>query len=111
MARAVQEYVCHITAITVYELIFGLARARKTVGEEDLLGPLNILPLDEAAARRAAHLHALLIRRNEDIGVKDVLIAAICLEHSLPLLTSNERHFSRVPGLHVLTPQELLAFY
>lgn len=32
------------------------------------------------------------------------LIAAICLEHSLPLLTLNERHFSRVPGLQVLTP-------
>lgn len=49
-----------------------------------------------------------LIRRNQDIGVKDVLIAAICLERSLPLLTLNERHFSRVSGLKVLTPDTLL---
>jgi len=49
-----------------------------------------------------------LIRRNEDIGIKDVLVASVCLEHSLPLLTLNERHFSRVPGLRVLTPADLM---
>lgn len=102
--RAVKDYTCHVTAITVYELLFGVARAQKQIGEEALLGVMNVAPFDDAAARRAARLHADLISRNEDIGVKDVLIAAICLEHSLPLLTLNERHFSRVPGLQVLTP-------
>lgn len=109
VACAVQEWLCFVTAITVYELLFGLARAQKAIGEEDLLDVLDVLPLDRAAARRAAILHDALIRRNEDIGIKDVLIAAICLEHSLPLLTLNERHFSRVPGLRVLTPSDLLA--
>jgi len=102
--RAVKDYACHVTAITVYELLFGVARAQKQIGEEALLGVMNVAPFDDAAARRAARLHADLISRNEDIGVKDVLIAAICLEHSLPLLTLNERHFSRVPGLQVVTP-------
>lgn len=102
--RAVKDYTCHVTAITVYELLFGVARAQKQIGEEALLGVMSVAPFDDAAARRAARLHADLISRNEDIGVKDVLIAAICLEHSLPLLTLNERHFSRVPGLQVLTP-------
>lgn len=102
--RAVKDYTCHVTAITVYELLFGVARAQKQIGEEALLGVMSVAPFDDATARRAARLHADLISRNEDIGVKDVLIAAICLEHSLPLLTLNERHFSRVPGLQVLTP-------
>ncbi len=38
---------------------------------------------------------------------KDVLIAAICPEHELPLLTLNERHLERVPGLTVVTATEM----
>ena len=109
MERAVKESACYITSVSVYELLFGVARAQKQIGEQELLGLMIILPLDEAAARRAARLHDDLIRRNQEIGVKDVLIAAICLEHNLPLLTTNERHFSRVPSLNVLTPETFLA--
>lgn len=60
-------------------------------------------------ARRAANLHADLVGRNQDIGVKDVLIAAICLEHAVPILTANERHFSRVRGLKVIIPTQLVS--
>jgi tRNA(fMet)-specific endonuclease VapC len=109
VARAVKESACYITSITVYELLFGVARAQKQIGEQELLGVMLILPLDESAARRAANLHNELIRRNQDIGVKDVLIAAVCLEHDLPLLTLNERHFARVAGLTVLSPETFLA--
>lgn len=107
--QAVNRRSCFVTAISVYELLFGVARAKKQIGEDAMLGMLTILPFDGDAARRAAKLHDALIRRNDDIGVKDVLIAAICLEHALPLLTLNERHFARVPELEVLTPASLLA--
>jgi tRNA(fMet)-specific endonuclease VapC len=106
--KAVRNYDCCVTAITVYELLFGVARARKYIGEDDLLGMMRVIPFDEASARRAANLHDALIRQNQDIGIKDVLIAAICLEWSLPLLTLNDRHFSRVPELQVVTPDQLL---
>lgn len=105
--RAVRELDCCVTAITAYELLFGVARARRQIGEDALLGALQTLPLDMAAARRAAQLHDELIRHNKDIGIKDVLIAAICLEHKLPLLTLNQEHLGRVPGLTVVTPAEI----
>jgi len=105
--HAVRTLDCFVTVITVYELLFGVARARRQIGEDALLGALQTLPLDMAAARRAAQLHDELIRHNKDIGIKDVLIAAICLEHQLPLLTLNERHFERVPGLTVVTATEM----
>lgn len=107
--RAVNESACYVTSITVYELLFGIARAQRQIGEQELLGLMLILPVDESAARHAATLHDELIRRNQEIGVKDVLIAAICLEHDLPLLTLNDRHFARVTGLTVLTPETFLA--
>jgi len=109
VAQAIQARACYATSITAYELLFGLVRAQKQIGEEELLGALAIAPFDETAARRAAILHDQLIRRNEDIGVKDVLIAAICLARALPLLTLNERHFARVPELQVFTPESFLA--
>ncbi len=96
-------------ASAVDRALFGVARARKEIGEEALLGCMTVLPFDEAAARRAADVHAHLIRQNQDIGVKDVLISAVCLEHASPLLTLNERHFARVPGLSVVAPAQLLA--
>ena len=105
--HAVRTLDCFVTVITAYELLFGVARARRHIGEDALLGTLQTLPLDIMAARRAAQLHDELIRRNQDIGIKDVLIAAICLEHQLPLLTLNERHFERVPGLTVVTATEM----
>jgi len=60
--------------------------------------------LDKKAASIAAHLHAELIHRNKDIGVKDTLIAAICLSYNVPLLTANVKHFSRVDGLTLIDP-------
>lgn len=107
VANAVKGYVCHVTAITVYELLFGMARAKREIGEEALLGVMTVLPLSDSAARRAASLHVELISRNQDIGIKDVLIASICLEQQMPLLTLNENHFLRVPNLKVITPASL----
>lgn len=108
VAHAVRTSSCFVTSITVYELLFGVSRAKRHIGEEELLGILSTLPLDDAAARRAAVIHDSLIRSGSDIGIKDVLIAAICLEQQLPILTLNERHFHRVSGLRVLSPMDIL---
>lgn len=107
--QAVKDYTCYVTTITVYELLFGVARAQKQIGEEALLSTMGILPLDYGAARYAARLHDELLRTNQDIGLKDVLIAAICLQQDIRLLTLNERHFVRVPGLQVIHPTVLFS--
>jgi tRNA(fMet)-specific endonuclease VapC len=105
----VKEYNCCVTSITVYELLFGVARAKREIGEQALLGVMTILPFDNAVAKRAATLHAELISQNQDFGIKDVFIAATCLEQAMPILTANEKHFSRVTGLEVITPVEIMA--
>lgn len=108
VATAVRHANCFVTSITVYELLFGVSRAGKQIGEEQLLSLMSAIPFDEAAARRAASLHDHLLRNGADIGIKDVLIAAICLEKGLPILTLNERHFQRVNNLRVITPEAML---
>jgi tRNA(fMet)-specific endonuclease VapC len=108
LAKAVRELDCCITSITAYEMIFGVARAKKEIGEAALLSTLTVLPFGSREAERAAYLHDELIRRNQDIGIKDVLIAAICLQHDVTLLTFNKSHFARVPGLRILEPETFL---
>jgi tRNA(fMet)-specific endonuclease VapC len=65
---------------------------------ERTLSPYRSLPFDDAAARRYAEIRDVLETRGEVIGPNDLLIAAIALTHGLTLVTNN-REFSRVPGL------------
>jgi predicted nucleic acid-binding protein len=37
------------------------------------------------------------------IGTNDLWIAATAIAHTVPLVTGNDRHFSRVPDLDVRT--------
>lgn len=106
--NAVKAYDCCVAATTVYELLFGVARAKKEIGEQALLGIMTILSFDGTTAKQAAELHAQLISQNKDIGVKDVFIASTCLTEGIPILTANERHFSRVPELTVMTPAKFV---
>jgi tRNA(fMet)-specific endonuclease VapC len=62
------------------------------------------LPLTPASAARAGDLSRELRSQVETLATADLLQAGTCLELGLPLATKNGRHFSRIPGLEVLTP-------
>jgi predicted nucleic acid-binding protein len=88
------------TAITVFEIWKGLETdSDRELARRSFRG-VRVYPLSDAAARRAAELARLL--RQNPIGDRDTLIAGVCLAIQRPLLTSNVRHFRRVPGLEVL---------
>ena len=57
-----------------------------------------ILPLTPPITERAmALMESLTLSRGLQMG--DALIAATALEHQLPLLTGNIRHFAAIDGL------------
>lgn len=101
-SRSLPAYYPNLSVISVYEIEFGAYRAGRVSDIQTLQVSLNILPLTEKIARQAAALEASLVRRNLQIGIKDTFIAATCLEHNLPLLTVNVRHFDRVEGLQLI---------
>lgn len=68
-----------------------------------VLGPIPSLSLDYPTYHRYAQIRRYLRPRNELIGDIDTLIAATALEASLSVVTNNERHFGRVPGLRVIS--------
>lgn len=89
------------TAVNRFELMSGARNARQESLTVRLLAAIPALPLDEAAADRAAAVRRSLERSGAAIGMADSLIAGIVLHHNANLLTRNRRHFERVAGLRL----------
>ena len=92
------------SAITVAELRFGAYKraSRKIANAIDaFLSGVDVLPFDNAAAERFGSIAATLSKEGEPIGQMDTLIAAHALSVGATLVTNNERHFSKVPGLRI----------
>jgi len=57
---------------------------------------------DLKAAEISANIESSLEGKGKSIGFPDTLIAGICISSSVPLLTLNTKHFSRVTGLELI---------
>jgi len=90
--------------ITRYEILRGL-KAKKAAAQLEAFDRFCetclILPLTDAIVIRAADIYAALKERGEPIGDADILISASALVHGLVVVTNNEDHFRRIPGLEV----------
>jgi predicted nucleic acid-binding protein len=88
----------------IYELLQGFPDAHilstRLLGI--VTGTIYSFSLDFSIYRRYAQIRRYLRPRNELIGDIDTLIAATAVEKSLTIVTNNERHFNRVPGLNVV---------
>ena len=84
----------HYSSVTRAELFAGHATDERRVRQ--LVEPFIELPVDRAIAERAGRL-----RRTRDVRLGDALIAATAAEHRLQVVTRNQRHFARLPGVRV----------
>jgi tRNA(fMet)-specific endonuclease VapC len=107
----VAEYVqtnglVQISIISYYEILQGLlfrdAHAQLSRFEE-MLAYCEVLPFSKTAARKAAEVAANLRRQNLSLDHRDTMIAGIALANDLALVTNNQQHFSRIPGLQLET--------
>ena len=94
-----------ISAITEHEIRFGLAlkpgASRLASLVRSFLQVVEVLPFDGEDAASAAQVRVALQRAGAPIGDFDALIAGVALARDLTLVTSNVKHFSKVPGLDV----------
>ncbi len=92
-----------VSAITVSELQFGVSKSvhkeKNRQRLEDFLAPFEILPYDEAAAKKYGDIRAELEKRGRLIGPLDLLIAAHAMSLDLTLVTNNESEFGRIKKL------------
>ena len=94
-----------LTLISVGELIFGALRSGKPDANRlelnRRLGSFRILVPDMATAEVYGEVCYALRRKGRPIPDNDIWIAALALQHALPLLT-RDTHFREVDGLTVL---------
>jgi tRNA(fMet)-specific endonuclease VapC len=94
-----------VSVITVSELAFEMEnsefRKPNMAALDTFLLDFAILPFDEAAAREAGRVRAVLEKKGQRIGAMDTLIAAHAKSQGLAVVTNNVAHFSRVRGLRV----------
>ena len=93
-----------VPSVVAFELWYGVAKSASRESNaakvrEFFAGPLQILPFEEADARRAGELRATLEKVGKPIGAYDLLIASQALRTGLTLVTANAREFGRVKGL------------
>lgn len=91
------------TSVTVGELFYGALRhptpARILKGVGAVLEALECLPFDRDCGERYGELRAYLEGIGRRLDDADLRIASICLANDRILISGNERHFTRVPGL------------
>jgi predicted nucleic acid-binding protein len=105
-----------ITAVTVAELLYGVARLADGARKTELAAAVNalvredfaerVLPFDVPAAEHYADLVAERDRHGRPVSTADGQIAAICRCHGARLATRNVRDFSEV-GIELADPWAL----
>jgi tRNA(fMet)-specific endonuclease VapC len=94
-----------ISVISVAELTEGTFRAPEPasalVSLQEFLSTFPTYPITVGIAETFAATRAALRQQGLLIPDMDLLIAATALEHDLTLVTRNQRHFARIPGLQI----------
>ena len=98
MRQAAALFLCYTTVFNAIELfrMFPDERGRSAV--EDTLGATKILGLNAKQAPKFASLMRAAGRTDQ----WRVLVAGLCIESRLPLVTASPARFRRMPGLAVI---------
>jgi predicted nucleic acid-binding protein len=90
-----------VSVLSVMEVVYGFHR----IGREDrvtefrsLIADHEVLDVDVATAATAGRIYADLEAKGTVVGLADVMIAAVALQHNLPVVTGNVQHFEAVRG-------------
>ena len=93
-----------VSTVALHELWYGVSKSERrdyNTGRVQafLSGPIRLLPFDEADARAAGEVRALLEQERRPIGAYDSLLAGQAVRRGFTLVTANVREFERVDGL------------
>jgi predicted nucleic acid-binding protein len=91
-----------LSAVSYLEVLQGMRSKAELVAVKKMLAhrAATLLPVSEAITQRAIELmEAITLSHGLQMG--DALIAATALDHGLPVLTANVKHFGAIQGLKV----------
>jgi len=80
-----------ITSISVFEFALGELFNEKDTRLEDYI----VIPFNKQDGLLAAKMFKKLRKSGMELEFRDVMIASICINNKIPLLTRNKKHFER----------------
>ena len=99
------EYdIIEISLITYYEIMSGLLHKNAHKQLEifnDFVTENIVIALTEESCQISSELYSKLRIKGELIDDIDLLIAGVAIENEMTLVTNNESHFGRIPGLKI----------
>jgi tRNA(fMet)-specific endonuclease VapC len=93
-----------ISLITYYEIIGGLLAKnawKQLTVFENFVSDNSVIPVTERSAKISAELYSTLRQSGNSVDDIDLLIAGIAIENEMVLVTNNEKHFEKIPGLKI----------
>jgi tRNA(fMet)-specific endonuclease VapC len=103
IAKVGENNIC-TSIIVAAELRYGCAKSfspRLLKAVEDLLGEIDVLPLDVPADAEYGGIRSELEAAGKPIGANDLLIAAHAYAIGATIVTANTSEFKRIRGLNV----------
>lgn len=93
-----------VSTVALHELWYGVSKSTKREYNTERLqvflsGPIRLMAFDDADARAAGEVRALLEQERRPIGAYDSLLAGQAARRGMTLVTANLREFERVDGL------------
>jgi tRNA(fMet)-specific endonuclease VapC len=88
-----------VSSITLYELYMGATNPQKWIDVTTLTDSLQVLPFNKEVAEKAAIIYQDLRRSNNIIEFRDIFIAATAIVYTLPVWSTNKKHFNRIKDL------------
>jgi len=100
------------TSINSFEIWLGVHLAPKKMRlleeTKDFLNQLEIMNFDYETSVEAGLAMATLRKRGQTIEIRDLFVGCICKVGRIPLITRNLKHYQRIQGLTVLTPEQIV---
>lgn len=93
-----------VSTVALHELWYGVSKSTKREHNTErvqvfLSGPIRLMAFDDADARAAGEVRALLEQERRPIGAYDSLLAGQAARRGMTLVTADIREFERVDGL------------
>ncbi|MBM4165579.1 MAG: type II toxin-antitoxin system VapC family toxin [Ignavibacteria bacterium] len=103
---AMKKFFCYTTVFNAIEL-FSIAETPKEIQKiEDVMSAMKLLGLNAKNSK----LYGMLLAENGTMQRFNLLIAGLCLESKLSIITSRPKEFRGVEHLHII-PASLLRKY
>ena len=96
---AMQKFFCYTTVFNAIEL-FSLAESQKEILKiEDTMQAMKVLGLNAKNAKA----YGTILATNGNLPRYNTLIAGLCLESKLPIVTSRSKEFRGMEQLHIIS--------